>query len=186
MQRLFGSHEHMTEGAAILWQSSLRQQHHKQGRHVAKVSNVSCANTFQLFIGKEWTKGLCPEERKFKAKRQQTVLLLYKKNIGGTARSNVQMNIIICTFSVFNRPTCIFISVLVYCKFGVVLLYFCTVLGVTSVSSPCYWVVQWSWFAWVNALGNLSCKKLREDAVSLPGQFLSRHCFTLCIIGSWT
>ena len=138
---------------------------------------------FQLFIGKEWTKGLCPEECRFKAKRQQTVLLLYDfLFICGTARSDVQMNIIICTFSVFNRPTCIFISVLVYCKFGVVLLYFYTVLCVTSVFSPCYWAVQWSWFTRVNALCNLSRKKLREDAVSLPGRFLSRHCFTLCII----
>ena len=44
-----------------------------------------------------------------------------------------------------------------------------------------YWVVQWSWFAQVNALCNLSCKKSREVAASLPGQFLSRRCFTLCI-----
>ena len=78
MQKLFESHEHVTEGAAILCQSSLCQRHHKQGRRVAKVSNASCANTFQLFIGKEWTKGLCPEECRFKAKRQQTVLLLYE------------------------------------------------------------------------------------------------------------
>ena len=28
---------------------------------------------------------------------------------------------------------------------------------------------------------NLSRKKLREVAVSLPGRILSRHCFTLCI-----
>ena len=33
----------------------------------------------------------------------------------------------------------------------------------------------------MNALSNLSHKKLREVAVSLPGQFLSRRCFTLCI-----
>ena len=33
----------------------------------------------------------------------------------------------------------------------------------------------------MNALSNLSHKKLREVAVSLPGQFLSRQCFTLCI-----
>ena len=37
------------------------------------------------------------------------------------------------------------------------------------------WAVQWSWFAWVNALCNLSCKK------SLLGWFLSRRCFMLCI-----
>ena len=43
------------------------------------------------------------------------------------------------------------------------------------------WAVQWSWFAWVNALCNLSCKKLQEIAASLPGRFQSRHCFTLCI-----
>ena len=44
-----------------------------------------------------------------------------------------------------------------------------------------YWVVQWSWFARMNALCNLSRKKSREVAVSLLGRFLSRHCFTLCI-----
>ena len=37
-----------------------------------------------------------------------------------------------------------------------------------------------SWFARVNALCNLSRKKLREVAASPPGRFLSRHCFTLC------
>ena len=42
-------------------------------------------------------------------------------------------------------------------------------------------MVQWSWFAQVNALCNLSRKKSREVAASLPGQFLSRHYFTLCI-----
>ena len=31
----------------------------------------------------------------------------------------------------------------------------------------------------MNALCNLSRKKLREAAASLPGQFLSRRCFTL-------
>ena len=41
--------------------------------------------------------------------------------------------------------------------------------------------VQWWWFAWVNALCNLLCKKSRVVAASLPGQFLSRHCFMLCI-----
>ena len=44
-----------------------------------------------------------------------------------------------------------------------------------------YWAVQWSWFARVNALRNLLCKKSREVAVSLLGQFMSRRCFTLCI-----
>ena len=44
-----------------------------------------------------------------------------------------------------------------------------------------YWAVQWSWFARVNALCNLSRKKSREVAASLPGRFLSRRCFTLCI-----
>ena len=41
-----------------------------------------------------------------------------------------------------------------------------------------YECVQWSWFA----LGNLSRKtESREVAASLPGRFLSRRCFTLCI-----
>ena len=44
-----------------------------------------------------------------------------------------------------------------------------------------YWAVQWSWFAQVNALCNLLCKKSQEVTVSLPGWFLSRRCFTLCI-----
>ena len=43
------------------------------------------------------------------------------------------------------------------------------------------WAVQWSWFARVNALCNLSRRKSREVAASLPGQFLSRRCFTLCV-----
>ena len=46
---------------------------------------------------------------------------------------------------------------------------------------PSYWAVQWSWFARVNALCNLSHKMSQEVAASLPGWFLSRHCFTLCI-----
>ena len=33
----------------------------------------------------------------------------------------------------------------------------------------------------MNALWNLSRKKSREVEVSLPGQFLSRRCFMLCI-----
>ena len=41
--------------------------------------------------------------------------------------------------------------------------------------------VQWSWFARVNALCHLSCKKWWEVTASLPGRFLSRRCFTLCI-----
>ena len=43
-----------------------------------------------------------------------------------------------------------------------------------------YWAVKWSWFAQVNALCNLSCKKSQQVSVSLQGQFLSRRCFTLC------
>ena len=46
---------------------------------------------------------------------------------------------------------------------------------------PSYWAIQRSWFARVNALCNLSRKKSREVAVSLPGRFLSRRYFTLCI-----
>ena len=45
--------------------------------------------------------------------------------------------------------------------------------------------VQWSWFARVNALCNLSRQKSREVAASLPGRFLSRRCFTLCITLQW-
>ena len=44
-----------------------------------------------------------------------------------------------------------------------------------------YWAVQWSWFAWVNALCNILRKKSREVEVSLPGRFPSRCCLTLCI-----
>ena len=36
-------------------------------------------------------------------------------------------------------------------------------------------------FARVNALCNLSGKKSREVGASLPGRFLRRRCFTLCI-----
>ena len=50
-----------------------------------------------------------------------------------------------------------------------------------SATSIIYWEVQWSWFARVNALCNLSRKMSREVAVSLLGQLLSRRCFTLCI-----
>ena len=48
-------------------------------------------------------------------------------------------------------------------------------------TSQSLWAVQWSWFARVNALCNLSCKKSGEVTASLLGRFLSRHCFTLCI-----
>ena len=44
-----------------------------------------------------------------------------------------------------------------------------------------YWAVQWSWLARVNTFCNLSRRKSREVAASLPGRFLSRRCFTLCI-----
>ena len=44
-----------------------------------------------------------------------------------------------------------------------------------------YWAVQWSGFAWVNALCNLLRKKSREVAASLTGRFVSRRCFMLCI-----
>ena len=44
-----------------------------------------------------------------------------------------------------------------------------------------YWAVQWSWFARVSALCNLLRKKSQEVTASLPGQFLSRRCFTLYI-----
>ena len=44
-----------------------------------------------------------------------------------------------------------------------------------------YWAVQWSWFARLNALRNLSRKMSRDVAAPLPGRFLCRHFFTLCI-----
>ena len=40
----------------------------------------------------------------------------------------------------------------------------------------CCWAVRRSWFAWVNALCHLSHRKL-----PLPGQFLSRGSFMLCL-----
>ena len=49
------------------------------------------------------------------------------------------------------------------------------------VGTQCYWAVQWSWFARVNAPCNISRKKSREVAASLPGWFLSRRCFMLCV-----
>ena len=55
-------------------------------------------------------------------------------------------------------------------------------LHMCTLESACvYWAVRRSWFARVNALCNLSRKKSREVAASLPGRFLSRCCFTLCI-----
>ena len=53
--------------------------------------------------------------------------------------------------------------------------------GLKNTISFYYWVVQWIWFARVNALCNLSRKKSREVTASLPGRFLSRRCFTLRI-----
>ena len=50
-----------------------------------------------------------------------------------------------------------------------------------ATTSILCWVVQWSWFARANALCNLSRKKSREVALLLPGRFLSRRRFTLCI-----
>ena len=50
-----------------------------------------------------------------------------------------------------------------------------------SKTGGAYWAVQWSWFAWVNALCNILCKKSWETAASLLGRFLSGRCFTLCI-----
>ena len=47
--------------------------------------------------------------------------------------------------------------------------------------APTSWVVQWRWFAGVNALCDLSCKKSQEVTASFQGQFLSSHCFMLCI-----
>ena len=44
-----------------------------------------------------------------------------------------------------------------------------------------YYVVQWSWFAQMSALCNLLRKKSQEVTVSLSGQFLISHHFTLCI-----
>ena len=58
---------------------------------------------------------------------------------------------------------------------------FQTVARLVLLLSFVYWAVQWSWFARVNALCNLSSRKSREVAASLPGQFLSRRCFTLCV-----
>ena len=42
-----------------------------------------------------------------------------------------------------------------------------------------YWAVLWSWFARVNQNALLIFRA--RVAASLPGQFLSRRCFTLCI-----
>ena len=54
-------------------------------------------------------------------------------------------------------------------------------ISVHSILCQCYWAIQRSWFARVNAPCNLLRKKSREVAASLPGRFLSRRCFTLCI-----
>ena len=51
----------------------------------------------------------------------------------------------------------------------------------TGIFLSSYWAVQWSWFARVNALCNLPCKKLQKVTASILGQFLSRLCFMLCI-----
>ena len=48
--------------------------------------------------------------------------------------------------------------------------------------SSLYWAIQRSSFARVNALCNLSAKKSARGRSALPGRFLSRRCFTLCII----
>ena len=44
-----------------------------------------------------------------------------------------------------------------------------------------YWAIQRSWFAKVNALCNLFAQEVARGRSALPGLFLSRHCFTLCI-----
>ena len=54
-------------------------------------------------------------------------------------------------------------------------------LAVKRINSCLYWAVQWSCFARVNALCNLSRKKWWMVAASLPGWFLCRRCCTLCI-----
>ena len=49
------------------------------------------------------------------------------------------------------------------------------------------WVVQWSWFARVNALRNISCKKSREVAASCLARFLSAGLLHIVYNnGSWT
>ena len=58
---------------------------------------------------------------------------------------------------------------------------FLDLVSLVTISGTGYWAVQWSWFAQVNALCNLLRKKLQEVAASLPGRFLSRRCFMLCI-----
>ena len=54
-------------------------------------------------------------------------------------------------------------------------------ISVHSVLCQCYWAIQRSWFAGVNALCNLSRKKFARGHSTLPGRFLSRCCFTLCL-----
>ena len=53
-------------------------------------------------------------------------------------------------------------------------------LVISSVLFCSYWAIQQSWFARVNVLCNLLRKKSRGHS-ALPGRFLSRLCFTLCI-----
>ena len=82
------------------------------------------------------------------------------------------MNVIKYSFvlSLFSRITMLFLR---WCN--------SVYWGKNNNNSHFYWAVQWSWFARVNALCNLLRKKSQEVAASLPGQFLSRRCFTLCI-----
>ena len=52
---------------------------------------------------------------------------------------------------------------------------------IVSSDSP-IWAIQRSWFARVNALCNLCfAKEVARGRSALPGRFLSRRCFTLCI-----
>ena len=88
------------------------------------------------------------------------VIVYQKRRLGTTAET--------FTKGQLNKTSLIFITCLVKTE------------QCWNISSQ-YWAVQWSWFAWVNALCNLSHKKSQEVAASLLGWFLSRHCFTLCI-----
>ena len=69
----------------------------------------------------------------------------------------------------------------VLCLWLMVIASLCQGHGSDRFLASGYWAVQWRWFARVNALCNLSRKKSREVAASLPGPFLGRRCFTLCI-----
>ena len=56
-----------------------------------------------------------------------------------------------------------------------------TVLTSFQENDP-YWAIQRSWFGRVNALCNLLRKTdVMRGRSALPGRFLSRRCFTLCI-----